>query len=191
MNKKRLILAFGLIVMVLACAVLFYRLTYPIKLHMGTLDWETSEYLKHEDGLPRNVKFLGKGLVIDDIEYYLINVDEQFGYVRLEKGPFGRHRILNVGYGDGLFRKGIVDINDKKYLLFAGLDSLGAIDKITIEIQGSTYELSTGTYRPFLACMEIDAHTTKEYVDLDKITLYDENGNDITANYDLSGGTFN
>ena len=190
MNKKRLILAFGLLVTALACAVLFYRLTYPIKLHMGTLDWETSEYLKHGDGLPRNVKFLGKGLVIDDIEYYLINVDEQFGYVRLEKGPFGRHRILNVGYGDGLFRKGIVDINDKKYLLFAGLDSIGAIDKITIEIQGSTYELSTGTYRPFLSHTEINPNITEEYVDLDKITLYDSSGINISANYNLGGGTF-
>lgn len=190
MNKKRLILTLGLIIIAVVCAVAVYRLSYPIKLNLATLDWQTSEYLRHGDGPTRNVKFLGKGLVIDEIEYYLINVDEEFGYVRLEKGPLGRHRILNVGYGGGIFRPGIVDINEKKYLLFAGLDSGGVIDEITIEIQGSTYELNTGTHRPFLAHTEIDPNTTAEYVDLDKITLYDESGNDITANYDLSGGTF-
>ena len=150
MNKKRLMIASGLIIIVAVCAVVFYRLTYPVNLHMGTLDWVTSEYLRHGDGPTRNVKFLGAGLVIDEKGYYLISVDEDFGYVCLEEGPLGRHRIRNVGYGGGVFRKGIVESNGKKYLLFAGLDSIGVIDKITVQIQDSTYELSIGNHRPFL-----------------------------------------
>ena len=190
MNKKRLILTLGLIIIVVACSVVFYRLSYPIKLNLATLDWQTSEYLRHGDGPPRTVKFLGTGVVIDEKEYYLISVDEDFGYIFLEAGPFGRHRIRNVGYGGGVFRKGIIESNGKKFLLFAGLDSIGIIDKVTVQIQDSTYEFNVGSHRPFFDCTEIDANTTEEYVDLDKIALYDENGNDITSNYDLSGGTF-
>ena len=190
MNKKRLILTLGLIIIVVACSVVFYRLSYPIKLNLATLDWQTSEYLRHGDGPPRNVKFLGTGVVIDEKEYYLISVDEDFGYIFLEAGLFGRHRIRNVGYGGGVFRKGIIESNGKKFRLFAGLDSIGFIDKVTVQIQDSTYEFNVGSHRPFFDCTEIDANTTEEYVDLDKIALYDENGNDITSNYDLSGGTF-
>lgn len=190
MNKKRHIFALMLIIIAAVCAVMFYRLSYPIKLNLATLDWQTSEYLRHGDGPTRNVKFLGAGVVIDEKEYYLINVDEEFGYVRLEAGPFGRHRIRNVGYGGGVFRTGIIESNGKKYLLFAGLDSAGIIDKVTVQIQGSTYELSIGKHRPFFDCTEIDANTTEEYVDLDKIAFYDERGNNITANYDLSGSSF-
>lgn len=95
-----------------------------------------------------------------------------------------------MSYGGGTFRKGIIESNDKKYLLFAGLDSGKKIKRIRVEIQGNDYDMNIGKNRPFFDCMEIDSKITEAYVDLDKITFYDENDVDITHYYDLGGGSF-
>ena len=100
MNKKRMKLVLGASVLVAICAVAVYFRTYPIKLNMVTLDWETISELRGED---ESLTVLGTGMSIDRKEFYLISVDGQFGYVSFERGPFGRHRLRNVGYGDGDF----------------------------------------------------------------------------------------
>ena len=147
-NKKRLMRALGLIALAIICAVFFYLQTYPIKLNLATLDWQIIGELRREP--EAKVKFLGTGVTIDRKEFYLISLDGKFGYASFERGPFGRHRLGVVGYGDGAFANGIIESKGKKYLLFSGLDSQGDIDKITVEIQGATYELTPGKHRPFL-----------------------------------------
>ena len=105
LNKKRIKLVLGSIALVAICAVVFYFRAYPIKLNMVTLDWQTIGELRGED---ESLTVLGTGMSIDRKEFYLISVDGQFGYVSFERGPFGRHRLRNVGYGDGDFRNGII-----------------------------------------------------------------------------------
>ena len=104
-----------------------------------------------------------------------------------EQGPLGRHRLRNVGYGDGAFANGIIESKGKKYLLFSGLDSGGTIDKITVEVQGFTYDLFPGKSRPFLTCCEVDPNIKVQNVNLFDIAFYDKAGNYITSDYELSG----
>ena len=185
LNKKRIKLVLGSIALVAICAVVFYLRAYPIKLNMVTLDWQTIGELRGED---ESLTVLGTGMSIDRKEFYLISVDGQFGYVSFERGPFGRHRLRNVGYGDGDFRNGIIESNGKKYLLFSGVDSGGDIDQITVKIQELSYDLKPHKSRPFLTYCEVDPNIKAQNVNLFDITFYDENGNDITSNYELSGG---
>ena len=185
MNKKRGILALGAIVLVTICAVAFYFRTYPIKLNMVTLDWKTIGEHRGDD---ESLTVLGTGMSIDRKEFYLISVDGQFGYVSFERGPFGRHRLRNVGYGDGDFRNGIIESEGKKYLLFSGVDSGGDIDKITVKIGEFSYDLTPLKSRPFLTYCEVDPNIKARNVNLFDITFYDEVGNNITSNNELSGG---
>ena len=150
------------------------------------MDWQTIGELRGED---ESLTVLGTGMSIDRKEFYLISVDGQFGYVSFERGPFGRHRLRNVGYGDGDFRNGIIESDGKKYLLFSGVDSGGDIDKITVKIEEFSYDLTPLKSRPFLTYCEVDSSIKAQNVNLFDITFYDANSNDITSNYELSGGT--
>ena len=69
------------------------------------------------------------------------------------------------------------------------MDSGGDIDKITVKIQEFSYDLKPLKSRPFLTYYEVDPNIKTQNVNLFDITFYDENGNDITSNYKLSGGT--
>ena len=188
MNKKRLIHTLVLSVLAVICAVALYFRTYPIKLNLVTLDWQVIREVKFEDESAPDVKFLGTGVTIDRKEWYLISLNGQFGYASFEQGPLGRHRLRNVGYGDGSFANGIIESNGKKYLLFSGLDSGGAIDKITVEVQSFTYDLFPGKSRLFLTFCEVDPNIKVQNVNLFDITFYDKAGDDITSDYELSGG---
>lgn len=191
-NKKRLIRALGAITLATICTVFFYLQTYPIKLNLATLDWQVIREIER-DPAPE-VEFLGKGLGIDRKEFYLISLDGKFGCVSFERGPFGRHRLGVVSYGDGSFANGIIESNGKKYLLFSGLDPHKAIHKITVEVQGYTYDLYPGKFSsvlsssPFLTHCEVDSNINAQKVNLFDIVFYDEMGNDITSNYELSAG---
>lgn len=68
------------------------------------------------------------------------------------------------------------------------MDSGGDIDQITVKIQELSYDLKPHKSRPFLTYCEVDPNIKAQNVNLFDITFYDENGNDITSNYELSGG---
>ncbi|MBQ5754429.1 MAG: hypothetical protein IIV90_02060 [Oscillospiraceae bacterium] len=188
MTKKRLLRALAAALLAALCGAAFYFHTYPIKLNLATLDWQTVKLMQGNDGIAPDVKFLGRGVTVGRKEFYLISVDGQFGYVSFERGPLGRHRLRNVGYGDGAFANGVVESGDEKYLLFSGQDHAGAIKKITVELEGKTYQLEPGKTRPFLTCCPVDPNTKAQNADLFDIVFYNEDGADITAEYELSGG---
>ena len=194
MNKKHCMRAFGAVLLIAICAVVFYFRTYPIQLDLAKLDWQTIGEVKREGEPEPDVEFLGKGLIIDRKGWYLISVDGKFGYASFERGPLGRYRLRTVGYGDGSFANGIIESQGKKYLLFSGLDPREAIDKITVEVQGFTYDLFTREFSsvlptsPILISCEVDPNIQAQNVNLFDITFYDAAGNDITSDYELSGG---
>ena len=77
----------------------------------------------------------------------------------------------------------------KKYLLLGGRDTAARIARISVTIEGQTYELENPKPRDhFLLCTEIDARIQDNHIDRDRLRLYDEAGEDITELYDLSGG---
>ena len=77
----------------------------------------------------------------------------------------------------------------KKYLLLGGRDLNARIARITVSIDGRSYELENpnpGDH--FLLCTEIDSRTEDSHIDRDRLTFYNEEGEDVTELYDLSGG---
>ena len=179
-------------VLVLTAAVFAaaYHLSYPIKLNMATLPEEIAAFhnRESEDWDPSEITVYG-GVSVGDREYYLMEMGEYLGSVTLKRSLTGRYKIESLRYGDGGFRDAIVESGGKKYLLVGGRYLTARIARITVSIDGRSYELENqnpGDH--FLLCTEIDSRTEDNHVDLDKVRFFDADGKDITGDYDLSGG---
>ena len=179
-------------VLVLTAAVFAaaYHLSYPIKLNMATLPEEIAAFhnRESEDWDPSEITVYG-GVSVGDREYYLMEMGEYLGSVTLKRSLTGRYKIESLRYGDGGFRDAIVESGGKKYLLVGGRYLTARIARITVSIDGRSYELENpnpGDH--FLLCTEIDSRTEDNHVDLDKVRFFDADGKDITGDYDLSVG---
>jgi hypothetical protein len=188
MSKAKKIVIFFILIAI--CILAGYHLSYPIQLNMDTLPEYIQEfYSKGHSSAATPVVKLYDGVSLGRKEYYLIEIGEDLGTVTLEKGLTGRYKITHLSYGDGNFEDGIIESNGKKYLLFGGRDISSQIFKITVLVDGQTYELGDGEAKDhFLFYTEIDGYGEDNHVDRSNIGLYDENGTNITERYDLSGG---
>lgn len=182
----------GAVVLVLTAALLAaaYHVSYPIKLNLATLPEEIAAFhnRESEDWDPSEITVYG-GVSVGDREYYLMEMGEYLGSVTLRRGLTGRYKIEYLRYGDGGLRNAIVESGAKKYLLVGGRDLTTQIARITVSMDGRSYELenpNSGDH--FLLCTEIDSRTEGNHIDLGRLTFYNEAGEDITGLYDLSGG---
>jgi hypothetical protein len=172
------------------CVLVGYYLSYPIKLNTDTLPEYIQEfYSRGRSSVSAPIIQVYDGVSLGNKEYYLVEVGEDLGTVTLEKGLTGQYKITHLSYGDGNFEDGIIESNGKKYLLFGGRDITSQIYKITVSVNGQTYELGDGTAKDhFLFCTEIDGFVEDNHVDRTTISIYDENGENITERCNLSGG---
>lgn len=182
----------GAAVLVLAAVLLaaWYHFSYPIERNLVTLPEEIAAFhnRESEDWDPSEITVYG-GVSVGDREYYLMETGANLGSVTLRRSLTGRYKIEYLRYGDGGLRNAIVESGGKKYLLLGGRDLAARIARITVAIDGRSYELETpnpGDH--FLLCTEIDSRTEDNHIDLDRLAFYNEAGEDITKDYDLSGG---
>ena len=182
----------GAAAFILAAALLaaWYHFSYPIELNMVTLPEEIAAFYNRgsQDWDPSEITVYG-GVSVGDREYYLMEAGEYLGSVTLRRSLTGRYKIEYLRYGDGGLRDAIVESEGKKYLLLGGRDLTARIARITVSIDGRSYELEnpdSGDH--FLLCTEIDSRTEDNHVDLDKVRFFDVDGKDITGDCDLSGG---
>ena len=124
---------------------------------------------------------------LENTVWYLMEIGEDIdlGYVKLEQNILGRYKIVHLGYGgDGVVRSG-----EKAYYLFGGRDVTGRIAKITMTQNGETCTMENAEGKThFLFCTELSPQLGDYDFDRSTLRFYDEDGNDITAEYDLSGG---
>ena len=182
----------AVLILAAALAAAAYHVSYPIELNMATLPEEIAAFLDHGAGTwdASDIR-LYDGVELGNRVYFLLEaeMEMELGRVILERGPLGGYRIDRVGYGGGNFLDGIVESEGKKYLLLGGRDVAGRIARITVSIDGQTYELENTARRDhFLLCTEIDSRTEDNHIDKDRVTFYDEAGKDVTGLYDLGGG---
>lgn len=182
----------AVLVLAAALAAAAYHVSYPIELNMATLPEEIATFLDHGAGTwdASDIR-LYDGVELGNRVYFLLEaeMEMELGRVILERGPLGGYRINRVGYGGGNFLDGIVESEGKKYLLLGGRDVAGRIARITVSIDGRTYELENPVPRDhFLLCAEVDPWIEDNHIDKDRVTFYDEAGEDVTGLYDLSGG---
>lgn len=182
----------GAAALALAAALLaaWYHFSYPIELNMAKLPEQIAAFhnRESEDWDASEITVYG-GVSVGDREYYLMEMGEYLGSVTLRRSLTGRYKIEYLRYGGGGLRKGIVESGGKKYLLVGGRDLTARIARITVSMDGRSYELENpnpGDH--FLLCAEIDPRTEDNHIDLDHLVFYNEAGEDITGLYDLSGG---
>lgn len=179
-------------VLILAAIAIFagYHLSYPVQLNRATLPEQINAHYdltNSMEGPPAIALYDGVG--IGTHEYMILEIRGRFGSVTLERGLTGRYKFTHLGYGGGNFLDGIVESGGKKYLLFGGRDTACQIYKIEVLINGLTYELyPEGTNGRFLSYAEIGPYVEDRHVDRDFVRFYNEQGEDITDLYDLSGG---
>lgn len=182
----------GAAAFILAAALLAarYHFSYPIELNMVTLPKEIAAFHNREteEWDPSEITVYG-GVCLGEREYYLMEIGEYLGSVTLSRGLTGRYRIEYLRYGDRGLQDAIVESEGKKYLLLGGRDLNARIARITVSMDGRSYELENpnpGDH--FLLCTEIDSRTEDSHIDRDRLTFYNEEGEDVTELYDLSGG---
>lgn len=178
------------LVLAAALSAAAYHFSYPIERNMVTLPGEIAAFhnRESEDWDPSEITVYG-GVSVGDREYYLMEIGEYLGSVTLRRGLTGRYKIEYLRYGDGGLRNAIVESGAKKYLLVGGRDLTTQIARITVSMDGRSYELenpNSGDH--FLLCTEIDSRTEGNHIDLGRLSFYNEAGEDITWLYDLSGG---
>ena len=192
MKRKSVLLTFVLIFVAITCAVTSYNSVYRIELTADSLTESIRAFYcrgSNEDLDPTIVLY--NSAVVGDSVYYLLEIDQDFGYAKLQRGLNGKHRLLLLSYGSPDFDSSVLEHGEQKYLLFSFRDNAAQIAKISLELSGHIYDLDVpaDTSR-FLFCREIDPKTIEKAPDLTHITLYNANGDDITVQYDLSRGIF-
>ena len=128
---------------------------------------------------------------LENTVWYLMEIGEDIdlGYVKLERNFLGRSKIVRLGYGGGSFRDGVVRSGEKAYYLFGGRDVTGRIAKIIMTQNGETCTMENVEGKThFLFCTELSPQLGDHEIDRSTLRFYDEDGSDITAEYDLSGG---
>lgn len=188
--KIRLILI-AVILLALCAFLLYFYFSYPIDSSKSNL--LNAVYDQYNSG--REIEQSPEITIYDDFitigkeEYHLLNVDGKFGSIALQKGLTGRYKITHCGYGSGDFLDGIAENSGQKYLILGGRDPYQQISTIAVELENNTYKLhNAAPKKHFLLYTKIDDSVTDNHVERDKIELYDEKGENITHQYDLSGG---
>lgn len=96
---------------------------------------------------------------------------------------------MRLGYGGESFRDGVMFSGDKAYYLFGGRDVTGRIARITMTQNGETCTMENAEGKThFLFCTERSPQLGDYDFDRSTLRFYDKDGNDITAEYNLSGG---
>ena len=127
---------------------------------------------------------------LENTVWYLIEIGEDIdlGYVKLERNILSRYKIVRLG-GGGSFRDGVVRSGEKAYYLFGGRDVTGRIARITMTQNGETCTMENAEGKThFLFCTELSPQLGDYDFDRSTLRFYDKDGNDITAEYNLSGG---
>lgn len=180
----------AVLILAAALAAAVYHFSYPIELNLATLPGEIAAFINREseDFDPSEIRVYD-GVALGNREYYLVEMGEFLGSVALRRSLTGRYQIEYLRYGDGELRDAIVESGGKKYLLLGGRDLNARVARITVSIDGRSYELENPNPKDhFLLCAEVDSWIEDNHIDKDRVTFYDEAGEDITGLYDLSGG---
>ena len=174
----------------LILAGFLYQSAYPVEPDQSNLaDCIQDRYLHGSTAKPPVVK-LYDAVTVGERTYVLLELGENLdlGHAILERSQTGRYRVTGLGYGGGNFRRGVVEQDGQKYLLFGGRNTGEEIARAVFTLDGFSYSLEIPEQPRFLVCTEIDGRIESDHPDLEDLTLYNARGEDITEAYNLSGG---
>lgn len=188
--KNKLIIYISATLLVIVAAV-GYHFSFPVKEDCSNLKTCIDEWLNRGEGVKYSHNIiLYNSVTLGNLTYIPMEVDEEIGYVLLNRSITGRYKISHSSHGSGSFRNGIVEIGDQKYLLLMGRNTFGKITKVKFTLDvNHEYEINIPKQKVFLEYTELDNDVQIGPVILDKITLYNAEGREVTLEFDLSGGS--
>jgi len=188
-HKSRPWLIGGVSGVLIAAVALFYHTFYPVEPDGSNLETCIKDFYNRGFSIEQSpVIQIHDSVTLGKTKYVLIELGEDLGRVILSQGLTGRYRIEKLGYGGGNFREGIVENAGKKYLLYGGRNTALQIAAMSVTLDGFTYNLAIPAKTRFLVCTEIDSRIEDNHVDLNRVVVYNAQGEDITERVDLSGG---
>lgn len=130
----------------------------------------------------------GIGLNHQDFYYFAVSEDE-IAVLKMKRGPFNRFRYEGMSYTDANFVNGVVDSKGNKYLLVGGRNPHHEIEKMTVTLDNIQYDIDLANPRDtFFEYIQIKDGTNDDHIFLDNTTLYNADGEDITASFNTSSG---
>lgn len=178
----------GVGVLLITIIVIVYHFSFPVKEDRSNLaecinDFSNRGYsIKYSNDIE-----LYDSVVLGKKQYILIELDGQLGSVILIRGITGRYKIDRLSYGSGNFTEEVVDSNSKKYMLFGGRNTSLEISKITYTLDGQSYRMDIPMSKRFLVYTEVHSHMQLTHMDLDSLSFYNTQGEDITEQADWNG----
>jgi len=187
--KSRLCCLIGCLAVLLTVIIIIHcHLTFPIEADLSNLD------LCIVDSYNRGYRIechpivkIHDDITLGNTKYALIEIDEKLGSVALTQNIIGRYKIDRFSYGDSNFRDVIVESGDKKYLLFGGRNIGLEIASCSFAFGGLSYSLDIPKKNTFFVCVEIDSLIDELHLDLEKFSLYNSQGENITKKVYSSG----
>jgi hypothetical protein len=189
-KKKRVLLCVGAVIL-LAIGVVVYVFSFPIRADGTNLKETIVDF--YDKGrttqTPTSSLELYQWVTLGNTHYVLMELEQQLGYVALEKNFAGRQKIRHMGWGDTSFRYGIVEEKGKRYVLFGGRNTGGQIARVTFTQGGLPYQRELTGEGHFFLCVQLQKGLEPEDgLDLETVRFYNEAGEDITDQYNLSSG---
>ncbi len=190
-TKAKVGIALTVVLVLVGCAVPIIQWT-SFKLNMATLPEHIRDFYNIGRMTPLSLNIqVYDGVELENTAWYLVEIGEDvdLGVVKLERNFLGRYKIVRLSYGGGSFCDGVVLSGDKACYLFGGRDVTGRIATITMTQNGETCTMENAEEKThFLFCTELSPQLGNHDIDRSALRFYDKDGNDITAEYDLSGG---
>ena len=181
--KKRIFLLFAALVVVLGIFLFHYWRSYPVEADQSNLkECVEDYYLRGREYTPPTIK-LYDAVTVGNATHVLMELDEQLGEVRLKQGFTGHYDITGMGYGDGNFTWDILEDGEDKYLIFGGRNTGQVISRIEVKVGHTVYALNLPAQDRFFVSKKVSSDTAVSpmAVDINEMTFYNAQGEDITA----------
>ena len=121
--------------------------------------------------------------------YYFAVAENEIAVLRMKRGMLNRFRYEGMSHTDANFVNGVVNSKGNKYLLVGGRNPHHEIEKITVTLDNNQYDIDiVNPGDTFFEYIQIENKTIDDHIFLENTTLYNADGEDITASVDTSSG---
>lgn len=177
------------IILVIVINFTYYHLSYNINSDFSNLETCINNWFRRgydEKDYP-SIKIYDN-IEINNINFVSVEHNEELGIVFLKKSITDRYKIKQSSVGTSNFNYGIVDIKNKKYLVFEGRNINHKISKAKFDLDEEyVCDIDVPDKDIFLVYKEIDKDIDVHYRLNNKniIKFYDNKEKDITSDIDM------
>ena len=204
-NKTlKIIVSISIIVLILlTIGGVVYHYSFPLVSDLENVEECINEWIHRgvEEGEIRDIQIYDP-IIINNLMYYPIEVDDSVGYILLKEGLTNRYKIDHSRGTSGSFLSEVISSNGEKYIVLIGRNDNLQIDKVEMDpnevkinwlhipkpAEFNVYELDIPKQDVFAVFVKVDERIPEGAVRVSKIL--NKNGDDITSSIESeeSGG---